>query len=103
MTWGNRLRWGFLCGSIGLLATGCQGGPTAGFGGRVPGPMVADNAPEVEPGLRNRNNAGGGVVTGLTPAGTLVARGQLPEPTPPQPFNPATAVKTPLALPSPQT
>ena len=82
MTWGNRLRWGFLCGSIGLLATGCQGGPAAGFGGRVPGPMVA---------------------VGAEPDAPSVIRAQLPDPTPPQPFNPATALKTPLSLPSPQT
>lgn len=103
MTWGNRLRWGFLCGSFGLLATGCQGGPAAGFGGRVPGPMVADNTTNIEYGQLNRNLSETNVVTGLTPAGMLVARGQLPDPAPPQPFKPATAIKTPLALPSPQT
>jgi peptidyl-prolyl cis-trans isomerase SurA len=82
MTWSSRLRWGFLFGSIGLLSPGCQGGPTAGFGGRVPGPMVA---------------------MGTEPDAPSVIRAQLPDPSPPQAFKPATALKTPLALPSPQT
>src|SRR6202023_1840071 len=56
-----------------------EGGPTAGFGGRVPGPLVA---------------------MGTEPDAPSVIRAQLSDPTPPQPFKPATALKTPLALPS---
>lgn len=113
MAWGSRILGGVLVGSIGLLLSGCQTGSTANIGGPVPGPMMAANDSAVEPGPIKRNLAASGVVSGLTPAGTLVpdppagptpggallARAQLPDPVPPQPFNSANASKTPLPLP----
>jgi parvulin-like peptidyl-prolyl isomerase len=77
MAWGSRILRGVLVGSIGLLLTGCQTGRTANIGGPVPGPMMA--AVEHEP--------------------PTIARAQLPDPGPPQPFKPSTASKTPLPLP----
>src|SRR5580704_7774615 len=96
MAWGSRILGGVLVGSIGLLITGCQTGSTANIGGPVPGPMMAANDSTGLDSRTNRNSYGSeGVMSGLTPAGTILARAQLPDSAPPQPFNPSTAVKTP--------
>lgn len=113
MAWGSRILGGILVGALGLVLSGCQTGTTANIGGPVPGAMSAANDSAVEPDPIKRHFAVADVVSGLTPAGTLVpeaptgpapggtllARAQLPDPAPPQPFNSANATKTPLPLP----
>src|SRR5437667_9251042 len=67
--------------AIGLLLTGCTGGPASSLGARTPGGLMADLGPE-QP---------------------TTMRAQLPEPPPPQPFKPAGAIKEPWSLPPVRT